>query len=400
MRVALFTDTCTPQMNGVARTLGRLVEHLGSRGHEVALVSPAVRDGGGPAPGLALHLRLPGVPFPLYPELQLARPPRGVDWRALEAFRPDVIHCATESVVGWMGRRWALAGGRPLITSFHTDLASHARDYRLGLLAPVGWQLLRRFHGPARLTLCPSNATLTQLMVKGFHPRLRIWSRGVDAVSFSPSLRSRETRERLAPGAEAMLLFVGRLAPEKQLDVLLEAWPEIRRRAPVPTQLVLVGDGPMGKQIRERAEPGVRVVGYLSGEALTRAYASADVFVFPSDSGTFGNVVLEAMASGLPVVSVSRGGVTESLRHGETGLLVEPRNPRALAAAALSLLADGARRHQLAEAARRHAVDCRWDRILDGVVEAYEDVIAGRTNGLLGRRRFRLRAIDRRRSGG
>jgi glycosyltransferase involved in cell wall biosynthesis len=161
MRVALFTDTYPPQVNGVARTLARLVRHLEEGGHEVGVITTRGR-GAAPNgdPGSGFELRLPGVPVPVYPELLLPRWPLRRERRTLEAFDPEVVHCATESVLGWWGRRWALRTGRPLVTSFHTNFPAYAAAYGLGPAAGATWYLLQRFHAPAVRTLAPSRETV------------------------------------------------------------------------------------------------------------------------------------------------------------------------------------------------------------------------------------------------
>ncbi len=374
MRIALVTDTFTPQVNGVARTLDHLVRHLGQAGHEVALVASGHDPT--PNPGVALHLAIPGVPFPLYPELLLTRIPSRSETEALEAFHPDVVHCATESILGWWGRGWARRRNLPLVTSFHTDFAAYSAGYGLGFLMPVAWELLRRFHAPAARTLVPSHPTLKLLRRRGFHPRLTRWSRGVDAVRFSPEHRDQAVRQHLAPDAEVVLLYVGRLAPEKRLPLLLEAFEEVRSRTSVRVALVLVGGGPMAEVLGAdgdvgRLPPGVHLAGYLEGEALARAYASADVFAFPSDTETFGNVVLEAMASGLPVVGVRRGGVLDSIRDGETGLLATPGDLNDFTRHLLQLVDDDALRSRMGAAGRAEAARRGWPEILAGVEAVY-----------------------------
>lgn len=378
MRIALITDTFTPQVNGVARTLDQLVRHLVDMGHEVALVAPS-HD---PIPerGLALHLPISGVPFPLYPELLLTRVPSRSETEALERFQPDVVHCATESVLGWWGRGWARRRGCPLVTSFHTDFARYTAEYGLGFLMPVAWELLRRFHAPAIRTLVPSHPTLNLLRRRGFHPRLTRWSRGVDTGRFAPEHRDQALRGQLAPDAEVVLLYVGRLAPEKRLPVLLEAFEEVRQKATVRVALVLVGGGPMadslgGEGSAEPTPPGVHLAGYLEAEDLARAYASADLFAFPSDTETFGNVVLEAMASGLPVVAVRRGGVLDSVQDGETGLLATPGDARSFAGQLLRLVEDAALRIRMGQAGRTEATRRRWPEILAGVEQVYREAI-------------------------
>ena len=374
MRVALFTDTYLPQVNGVSRTLARLIEHLGSSGHEVALVSPRTRGEREPL-GVTLHLRIPGVPLPIYPELLLTRPLSRWEGKLLRTFDPHVVHCATESVVGWSGRRWALKTRRPLVTSFHTDFPAYANTYRLGVAVPLGWRLLRRFHAPAHRTFCPSDHTLRQLRERGFHDGLALWPRGVDVDLFNPERRNRAFREELAPGAEVLLLYVGRLAGEKRLDLLMDAFVQVRQRASSSVGLLVVGDGPLAPTLRKRRIPGVHFLGYLTGDDLGRAYASADIFAFPSDTETFGNVALEAMASGLPVVGVQKGGVQDVVDHGRTGLLVEPRNADALANGLLRLIEVPSLRHRMGVAARAEASTREWPEILERVVAGYRSAL-------------------------
>lgn len=376
MRIALFTDTYLPQTNGVSRTLAQLVEYLSGQGHEVALVAPKIgADARTPSDGVSLHLPLGGVPVPVYPELLLTRFPFRSERRALERFDPEIVHCATESTVGWSGRRFALRTARPLVTSFHTNFPEYASGYGMGFLAPLAWRLLRRFHAPALCTLCPSRTTLEELLNRGFTPPLAVWSRGVDSKKFSPLHSSDETRRKLAPGAGVILLYVGRLAPEKRLEILLQAFARVRTRASCKVALILVGDGPMASRVRERSGEGVHLTGYLTGEALASAYASADIFGFPSDTETFGNVVTEAMSSGLPVVGVDRGGVRDIIQDGTTGFLVSPGDPEAMAERLLELVESPELRRTMGRAARRNAEARSWPRILAGVEERYLDAI-------------------------
>jgi len=374
VRVALFTDTYPEDVNGVARTLGMLVEHAEGRGHDVMLVTPRVSEG--PAPHAARHRQLPGIPVPVYPDLQLAR---GVDRegrRMLRDFRPDLVHVATESTVGFSGRRWALRHGVPLVTSFHTNFPMYLHDYGMGIVEPLLWRYLAWFHRPALLTFCPSRDTLDELRGRDFHPRLRVWGRGVDTELFGPHRRRPGVRERLAPGAETILLYVGRLAAEKRVEVVLDAFPAIREAMGPRTALVFVGDGPAGDRLREQAGEGVHFTGFLQGKELAEAYAAADLFVFASDTETFGNVVLEAIASGVPVVVADRGGVRESAIPGRTGLRVRPNDPDAFARGCIQLLSDPEACAELARGAREEALTRSWPAILDGLLDGYREARA------------------------
>lgn len=321
LRLALFSDTYVPQLNGAARTLRRLVHHLQARGGQVALVTPHV---GASEPCAALHLQLPGVPVPRYPELQLAHGLGAAGAARLRAFAPDLVHVATEFGVGWSGVRWARRHGVPLVSSLHTHFPTYAAHYGLGILRQPLWEYMRRFHARAQLTFVPSRATRDEALGHGFHPCLRIWSRGVDLDLFSPARRSPELRQRMVPDAEVVLLYVGRLAAEKRIDLLLQAYHRVHEAAPVRTALLVVGGGPERTRLEALAGPGVRFTGYLDGSALAAAYAGADLFVFPSDTEAFGNVVLEAMASGLPVIAPAAGGLLDIVEDRVTGRLVAP----------------------------------------------------------------------------
>lgn len=375
MRIALFTDTYPDDVNGVARTLGMLVEHGSRRGHRFALVTPRVT--GGSALHAAAHRQLPGIPIPIYPDLQLARGLDGKGRRMLDDFAPELVHVATESTVGYSGRGWATGRGTPLVTSFHTNFPAYLGGYGLGPLEPVAWRYLRWFHRESRVTLCPSHDTREDLLSHGFHGRLRIWSRGVDTALFDPARRAADVRERIAPGAERILLYVGRLAVEKRADLVLDAFPLVRERAGPGTALVFVGDGPAAAKLRARAPRGVFFTGFLRGRELAEAYAAGDVFVFPSDTETFGNVCLEALASGLPAVVADKGGVRETVIPGRTGIRVPPGDAGALADACVRLLEDDAERGRLARGARAEALSRSWGAILDEVLEAYEAALAG-----------------------
>jgi glycosyltransferase involved in cell wall biosynthesis len=301
MRIALFTETFLPKIDGIVRTLCRLLEHLSHRGHTALLFAPE----GGPAcyAGTSI-VGLPGYTFPLYPELKLVPPTTDVK-RHLEVFQPEVVHIVNPVSLGLAGLRQARRLGVPVIASYHTDLPGFTQLWGLGALRGPSWTFLRWIHNQADLNLCLSYATRSDLEAHGFQ-RVKVWSRGVDTGQFHPGHRSAEWRGRLSGGHPdaPLLLFVSRLSPEKRVEWLhpvLNALPGAR--------LAIVGDGPLRPALeRTFADTPTVFTGYLHGRDLASAYAAADIFVFPAANETFGNVVLEAMASGLPVVAARAGG--------------------------------------------------------------------------------------------
>lgn len=384
MRIALFTDTFPPTLNGVARTLGLLVEHANRHGHEVGVVSPRIQEE--PWPGTAFHLTLPGFELPFYRELQAARPYLGrKNRRILADFRPHIVHSATEALVGWIGRHWALGNDVPFVSSYCTNFPDYMAGYRMGFLEGSVWRFLRHFHGGARATFCPSNATRNDLREKGFHDRIRIWGRGVDSKLFTPERRTTGQRQAMAGDAEVVLLYVGRIAPEKRVDLLMEAFPRIRERASRKVALVFVGGGPALEGLQKRALDGVHFAGYRRGEELAAHYACGDVFLFPSDTETFGQVVTEALASGLPVVAPARGGVKDTVIPGETGYLFPPGEVDGLVEAALKLVEDDALRRRLGAQARTSALERSWDAVFARLFEDYAEIIAKRDGAVTGK---------------
>ncbi|HZY86673.1 MAG TPA: glycosyltransferase family 1 protein, partial [Gemmataceae bacterium] len=314
LRLTLVTETFPPEVNGVARTLGRWVEAFRARGHCVAVVRPRQR-GQPPAPG-----QVHGLPLPFYPGLRfgVAGPPR---LRRLFAERaPDLIHVATEGPLGWATLLAAASLGVPVASSFHTNFDHYLGHYGVGTLRSVAFAYLRWFHNRTAVTLVPSVATRRRLKAGGVR-RVRLWPRGVDAQAFHPRHRDPELRRALGVEDGApLLLYVGRLAAEKNLEALLAAFARLRQGRP-RLRLALVGDGPLAEDLRRRQSLGVVLAGVQRGAALSRWYASGDVFAFPSCSETFGNVVLEAQASGLPVVGFDCQGVNERVTPGRDGLL-------------------------------------------------------------------------------
>lgn len=374
MRITLVTETFAPQVNGVSRTLGQLVRALEGAGDTIQLIHP---DYGRPAEGPNVLLRRAVNP-PFYPELYIPLPPFGGVRRAIDAFRPEIIHIATEATLGLAVLRHAHRAGHPVVSSFHTNFDQYTAHYGVGWLRGLIWRYLRWFHNRTLQTFVPSRATIVALRARGFE-RLALWPRGVDGELFRPDRPGRaRVREALgfAP-SDVVIGHVSRLATEKNIDYLAEALEQVENQRPA-VRVLIVGDGPARPEVEQRLGAAARLVGYRSGEDLADHYAAADLFAFASRTETFGNVVLEAMASGLPVVALRAGGPGETVRNEETGLLVEPDEPPSVFADALIGLVDDAElRRRMATAARAYAESQTWGAVMLDLRRKYEAIIDG-----------------------
>lgn len=369
MRVSLVTETFFPQVNGVSRTLGHLLRHLSERGDVVQVVHP---DYGKPPEGSHVHL-VKSLNLPFYKELYLPLPPFGSVHRAIDAFEPDVVHIATEATLGLSVLRHVLSRGLPTVSSFHTNFDQYTDHYRVGFAKGTIWRYLRWFHNSTRETYVPSNATIAELEARGFE-RLELWPRGVDSGLFRPDRPGREqVRARLGYKPDDVVVgYVSRIAAEKNIGYLAEALAAVAEARPA-ARFLFVGDGPARPELERRMGPHATFVGYRTGEDLADHYAAADLFAFSSLTETFGNVVLEAMASGLPVVALRAGGVGNTVRPGETGILIEPTAPPTVfAEAVLSLIDDPDLLHRTAQAARAYALTQNWDEIMGALRLRYQ----------------------------
>jgi glycosyltransferase involved in cell wall biosynthesis len=353
MRIALFTETFLPKVDGIVTRLRHTVEHLQRNGDRVLVVSP---DGGLTEYKGAKIYGVSGFPLPLYPELKLAlpRPSIGV---ALEEFGPDLIHVVNPAVLGLAGLYYAKVMQIPLVASYHTHLPQYLHHYGLGMLEGVMWELIKASHNQAQLNLCTSTAMVQELREHGIE-RLDLWQRGVDTETFHPDLASLEMRSHLSQGhpESPLLLYVGRLGAEKEIERIkpvLEAIPDAR--------LALVGDGPNRSVLEKHfADTPTHFVGYLTGKELGSAFASADAFIFPSRTETLGLVLLEAMAAGCPVVAARSGGIPDIVTDGVNGYLFDPTDEEGAIAATQRLLNQQQERETLRQNARAEAERWSW----------------------------------------
>lgn len=359
MRIALVSEVFLPAVDGVVTRLRRTLEELPGSGDKVLMVAPA----GGPDSYAGVPvLGVRGLRVPLYPDGD-GYPPKRVALpgpalsRALRAYRPDVIHAIQPVLLGVGAVAFARRNRIPLVASYHAHLPSYAKLYRLGWLESAGWHYLRGLHNCAQVNLATSQATLDELRLHRVQ-RLALWPYGVDLERFHPGQAEAGWRARLSGGRpdRLVLLYVGRLAKEKTVERLLEA---VAGRSDV--SLAIVGDGPLRAEMERRfAGTATTFLGFLGGDDLVRAYASADVFVLPSETETLGMVTLEAHASGLPVIAAESPAARELVRHGVDGLRYDPRDPGALAAAVGRLAADPSLRQAMAAQARPAVSGATW----------------------------------------
>jgi phosphatidylinositol alpha 1,6-mannosyltransferase len=353
----------------VTRTLERLVAAVESRGGavrvETAADPAAVPD--------ARVMRWPSAPFWAYPQLQMAAPLRGEVTEGLARWKPTLIHATTPFGVGLAGRSAARALRVPFVSSHHTAYGDYLRHYGLGALEAITWPYLRWFHNSGAMTFAPTRIVADQLTREGIE-NVRVWSRGVDRTRFHPRFRSAEMRAQMGAGPEdTVVAYVGRLAPEKGIHVALEAMHQVMARdAGTRVRFALAGDGPDEARCRAHAPPRTWFAGPLSGEALSAFYASADLFVFASTTETFGNVVLEAMASGLPVVAADVGATLE-LAHSETARLFRAGDAGDLAAVIEALIADATNREQLQRIGLAVAEQRSWDVVWNTLFADYRE---------------------------
>lgn len=375
-RAAVVTGNYINVADGASVTVHRLVEALEDHGVEVVVVAPGGAEAALDRPETMLEVPALDVPFQQGYRLPLGL---GQDTReALERFDPQLVHVASPEPASLAAMAYARRRAIPITSSFHTNFASYLRYWSplLGALEPVAWTLLRLFYAPCEAVFVPTESMGDELVRHGVLDDYAILARGVDTARFGRRFRSMDWRRRHGIGVEErVVLFCARLVWEKGLRTLVDALDELAEIGPAH-RVVIAGDG-MQRDWLERQLPEAVFPGFLVGDELSRAYASADLFVYPSTTDTFGNVTLEAMASGLPVVGARAPGTCSLIDHGRTGLLAPPDNASALAAACDRLLRDDTLRRRLGEAAMAEARRYQWPEILDRFVADLDAIVAG-----------------------
>lgn len=367
MKIAIVAETFLPSTDGVITRLTACIRHYLKKGHDVRVI----------APDLGVYefegAEIAGVPaytLPFYRSQKFALPNRKVK-RLLAEYNPDIVHAVNPALVGLSGVYYAKKLGYPLIASYHTNVVKYAKYYGFPFLEGLLWRYFRCLHNQAKLNVCTSKAMQQELIARGFH-NVRLWKRGVDTELFSPGKFDADMRAKLSLNnpEKTVLLYVGRLAPEKEIEKIkfvLEKSDEFA--------LAIVGDGPH-RQALEKHFAGTNTVftGFLHGEQLAKAYASSDVFVFPSTTETLGLVILEAMASGLPVVAAKSGPTCEQIKDDYNGLLYDPKNPDDFVAVVLRLR-DETLRKRLADAALQEVSKMSWTETAEQMLHYYREVI-------------------------
>lgn len=371
VRILVVAESFLPHMNGVTNSVLRIVDHYTASGDDVAIIAPqwpradtSLRT----ACGRRVKVRrIPSVPLAGYPDVRIATTSAAALRRRITDFEPDVIHLASPTVLGGRAVVAAQKLGVPSVAVYQTDIPGYTARYGMPFLESASWQLLRDVHNRASLTLAPSTATRDQLVAHGVE-RVHLWRRGVDTSLFSPSLRSERLRAKLAGPGERIVLYVGRLAPEKQVEDLkvIHDMPGVR--------LVIVGEGPERDALR-RHMPRARFTGFRSGTDLATHLASADLFIHPGELETFGQTIQEAMASGLPVIAPRSGGPVDLVTPSRTGWLYTPGMLDELREAATDLLFDDAKRAAFGEAAQDSVRKRTWPVLSEQLRGYYQQAI-------------------------
>jgi len=374
-KIAIFTGNYADVRDGVALTLNRLVAWLLARGDDVRVVCPE------PGPDRFMEptgriIGVPAVAWVLQPEYKMALPMRFR--RELTAFDPQLVHLATPDFLGMAGLAWAQLRRVPAVASFHSNIMSYLQyNGTQQILERSGWQGLRVFYAGCQQLYVPTESMANELARRKVGRNYRLWERGIEPERYAPSRRSESFRRRhgIEPD-EPLVIFVARLRWEKGLRTLAAALQKLERSG-VPHRTMIVGEGVGESWLRETL-PNTMFTGALVGDELAEAYASGDVFFYPSTTDTFGNVTLEAMASGLPTICAEAPGSADLVVDGETGLLCPGDDPDAFAAALQQLLEQPSRRRQMGEAARRRSLGFTWDTNMARISTYYDEVLGGR----------------------
>ena len=373
MKVAYFTESLLPITDGVVRTLCRLVETLETEKIDFLFFSPFKPDDN--IDWSPKVKKVASLPLWLYDYYRIGLPYfHGIE-QSLDEMEPDIVHIVSPTLLGMYGLKYAQKRNLPVVTSYHTHFVRYFNYYGLDQFQDLGWNYLKWFHNQFDKTYAPSPSTVNELLNRGFHD-VELWQRGIDLEKFSPEYRNNELRKSVGAENKPILLFVGRLVKEKDLDDLISA-NHILQTKGYDFKMVIVGDGPMRQELENKL-PDAHFTGYLHGKELAEWYASSDLFVFPSTTETFGNVILEAFASGIPAVSVNKGGVADIINHGKDGRIALAHDAIDFADNIEYFFKCNGKMKQYQQAAQATAKTYNWHNINKGLLTSYEDLIVSR----------------------
>lgn len=377
MKVAIFTDSFYPQINGVAKTLGKLVEYMEMKGIQYRIFAPAFEND----ESTDNVIRFNSFKFILYPQCRLSLPKYASVKRELQLFQPDIIHVVTEFNLGLMGLKYAKNHNIPLVSFYETNIPEYLKYYHLKFLENKSWSFFKWFHSSCDKSYCPSSSTKNLLRSKGLK-NIDVWERGIEINNFSPDYRDEEYRKSMNLEGKTVFLYVGRISPEKDLNVFIEVAKRLNLEYMDKIHFLVVGDGPSLKKLKKEVPENVTFTGFIKGPRLAKIYASSDVFLFPSATETLGYVVLEAMASGLPVICCTEGGVADNLVDGYNGIACREKNVEDFYHAAESVIKNENLRHTLSRNARSFVMTKDWYNACEKLIRCYEEVIRSKFDRL------------------
>ena len=369
MRVAIYSGTFKKEQDGVSKTLYELTESLLKEKIEVGIWSPSITPQ--ERKGL-FFFYIPSIPFPLYPDYRLAISVRRIKQQLIE-FKPDMIQITVPDIVGTYFLKFATKRNIPVVTSYHTHFPSYLGYYHLSFFLKPGWKFLVWFYNKSDFVYVPTREIARVLENKGVK-NVRIWSRGINRERYNPKYRSDDLRRKWKSQDTKVIFYSGRFVWYKDLDVFFKVYELFKARGPANVSFVLAGDGPIKKELEKRM-PDAYFTGYLYGEDLSRVYASADIFLFPSTTETFGNVVQEALSSGLPSVVSDIGGCKELIQRSDAGLVAKAKDPYGFYENCKRLVEDEDLYREMKRNGLRFTEEQQWDNINRKLIEEYKNLI-------------------------
>jgi glycosyltransferase involved in cell wall biosynthesis len=372
LRVAIFTGNYNHIQDGVSLTLNRLVAFLEQNGIPVIVFGPTIDDP--PMDHEGEFISVPSMPMPGRPEYRITVGFPEEAQNRLKKFKPTLLHIATPDLLGFRAMRWGQANDIQIVASYHTHFTSYLKYYNLEMLKLLGWKYLAWFYSQCKHIYVPSPSMADELNGEGIDEGIRIWARGVDVDEFSPEYRDMEWRRSIGfENSDKVVSFVSRLVWEKNLQTFVDTINRLQQENPNISAMV-VGDGPAKKEL-EHMLPEAHFTGFVTGEELSRAYASSDIFLFPSETETFGNVTLEAMSSGLPCVVADAPGSRSLVESGVNGFLAPPRDTKAFAECVAKIAGDSSLYDEMSKAARQKALAFSWENVNNELLEYYREAL-------------------------